>query len=223
MPAGDLTIVVTYTAARPVQAAQPAKASEPADSGSAPGASEQDAAPVFSRMGEVVVDDGVPTVRTIEDEKGTALTDGSEGSWSLFDVVATVLAVLVALVLAVGLFGRKRRDGDDGNDPDGDDAALRAAEYDTAADSERDDDAKAFDRHRGLRILALVIGAVAIILLFATQDFTQSMALFDRWSVLFAIICIVQIVVAFLARKKRKDDDGEDDEEGAGSAQVQAA
>ncbi|MBR0404705.1 MAG: InlB B-repeat-containing protein [Eggerthellaceae bacterium] len=223
MPAGDLKIVVIYTAARPVQAAQPAKATEPASSGGTPEVSERDTAPVFSRMGEVVVDDGVPTVRTIEDDEGTALTDGSEGSWSLFDVVATVLAVLVALVLAVGLFGRKRRDGDDGNGPDGEDAALRVAEHETAADNERNDDARAFDRHRGLRILALAIGVVAIVLLFVTQDFTQTMALFDRWSVLFAIICIAQIVVAFLARKKRKDDDGEGDEEGAGSAQVQAA
>ena len=222
MPAGDLTIVVTYSAAPAVQAAQPAKAAEPIASNGTTVVSEQDAAPVFSQMAEVVVDDGVPYVRTIEDDEGTALANGSEGSWSLFDVVATVLAALVALVLAIGLFGRKRRDGDDGDDPDGDDAAARVAEGEASADEEYGDDAKTINRRRGLRILALVIGVVAIVLLLVTQDFTQPMALFDSWSILFAIICVVQIIVAFLARKRRKDDDEKDDEE-IGSAQVQAA
>ena len=66
-----------------------------------------------------------------------------------------------------------------------------------------------------MRLLTLVPAIVAIVLLFLTQDFTQPMVLFDRWTLLFVILAVVQVVLTYLARKKKDDDNSNSNEEDA--------
>ena len=245
MPAGDLTLSVTYVSQEQAPST-PAATNAPAATGapSAPAAAAP-AAPAsavvldepgpiaeLNRTGEVSIgESGIPAVSSI-DENENSLASGVEGSWSLFDVIATVITALIALILGIGLFGRKRKDDDDDDDddpdnPDGSEAAAYATADEAAEEEdEEEDEGRVVKRRRALRILALIIGVAVIILLFLTQDFTQPMVLFDWWSIVFAIALVVQVIVAILARKKREDeDDDEDDDAQAeeGAPQPQAA
>ncbi len=46
----------------------------------------------------------------------------------------------------------------------------------------------------------------SIILLFITQDFTQPMIVFDIWSIVFAVVTLIQVFVMFFFRKKDEEE-----------------
>ncbi len=103
--------------------------------------------------------------------------------WSLFDMIMTVVAVVIALIY---LIVRPRKN-----------------------DSEHYE-AESEQKHKNRIITSIVLFVFAlfsIILLIVTQDFTQPMMIFDLWSIVFAIVALVQMVIIFFVRKK--NDDGE--------------
>ena len=103
------------------------------------------------------------------------------GSWSLADLVLTALSAIAALFLLVFGLGRNRRDGEE------------------------------VKRHRAVRVASVATAAAAIALLILTQDFTQPMAMFDNWTVAFAIVAVAQAVLAIASRKDEREE-GEEDE-----------
>ena len=58
-----------------------------------------------------------------------------------------------------------------------------------------------------VRVLSLVPAVASIIALIVTQDFTQPMAFFDSWSIMFGVIVIVQAALAAASRSSKEDDD----------------
>ena len=117
-------------------------------------------------------------------------------------------------------FGRKRDEEEDENDPNGANVGYRALE---PSNGEVDDPETAeYKRRRAGRVASLVPGIGSIILLFLTQDFTQPMVIFDQWSILFAILAIVNIVLAIATRTKKDDEDDEEGQQPAGYAPTTA-
>ena len=144
-------------------------------------------------------DDGIPQVEAIEDD-GNALASG--GAWSLFDVLATLLAAVLSGVMLFGAFGKRRREDED---DDGDGGSTVGTGEDQRSESD-----EVIKRKRILRFASLLPAIVAIIVLLLTQDFAQPMAVFDRWSLLFGILAIAQVVLLLLSRKKTRTDENED-------------
>ena len=136
-----------------------------------------------------IADNPTPQVQTINDD-GNALGEG-EGSWSLFDLIATIVTTILAAIMLVFAFGRNRKDGE---------------EDEQTGEQEPDE---VYKRKRLGRVLSVVPAVGAIVLFVLTQDLTQPMAIFDSWSLVFGIIGIVNIVLAIVTRKTTKDGDDE--------------
>lgn len=134
-----------------------------------------------------ILDDGNPLVEAIDDE-GTPLTKGEQGIWSLFDASCTAVAAILAAVMALFALGRNRKE---------EEREQQGAE--TAKTTER-------KRERALRLASLVPGIGSVVALFLTQDFTQVMAVFDQWSILFGILAVANIALALVTRKSEGDE-----------------
>ena len=138
-----------------------------------------------------IANNPTPQAQTINDD-GNALGEG-EGSWSLFDLIATIVTTILAAIMLIFAFGRNRKDGE---------------EDEQTGEQEPDE---IYKRKRLGRVLSVIPAVGAIVLFVLTQDLTQPMAIFDSWSLVFGIIGIINIVLAIVTRKKTKDD--EDDEQ----------
>lgn len=140
----------------------------------------------------------------------TPLAGLGRGIWSLFDLLATLLTVLLSLILLPGLFRRKKDDEEEEDEQAQGDAVMAAQ---ASAAKKDEDEEKNYKMHKPLRVLSLIPAIGSVLLFLFTQDLTLPMAIFDNWSLWFAIIALVQIVVAFFARKKKDDEDDEDENE----------
>ena len=143
-----------------------------------------------------VADNPTPQAESINDD-GNALGEG-EGTWSLFDLIATVVATILAAIMLILAFGRNRKEGDD----------EETAAAKTANGEEVESD-EVYKRKRLGRVLSVIPAAASIVLFILTQDMTQPMAIFDQWSIVFGIIGIINIVLAIVTRKKTEDGDDE--------------
>ena len=169
---------------------------------------------------EVVPDTPTPAApaqpENIDDE-GTPLAD--LGAWSLFDLICTVLTALISVILLVLGLGKTKKDAEE--DEEVEQAQTRSA-YATA-DEEEDPEQIEIKRRRIRRLLSLIPAIGSILLFIFTQDLTQPMTFFDRWSLVFFIIVVVQAILAVLSRKKEEDPDDEDqDQQPQGTAPVAA-
>ncbi len=133
--------------------------------------------------------DGEYYESTIIVEEGAALSAtpfrAIGGAWSLFDLIMTVVAILLAIIyLAV-----RPKNNENQN------------EYAYNNDEEK-------HKKRIVTSLALFLFAMfSVVLLLLTQDFTKPMIIFDIWSIIFALVALIQVVVMFFVRKKNDEED----------------
>jgi uncharacterized Tic20 family protein len=114
-------------------------------------------------------------------------------AWALVNLILTIVGALLAFVVLVAFFiGRKEEKEKE------DDARMRDREY-TESTRRR--------KRIALRIVSLVAAIAAAILFLLTEDMTQPMQLVDMWTIVHAIIFIVQIVLTIFATRKKSDDD----------------
>ncbi len=116
-------------------------------------------------------------------------------SWSLFDLLMTILTAVLALAY---LIRRKRVKEEDLEGKEG----LSKAEL---------EDERVYRRNMVSRIILVLLFICNLILLILTQDFTQPMVFFDQYSIYFAIIAIVSILVALYVSYKRSNQDSKKD------------
>jgi uncharacterized repeat protein (TIGR02543 family) len=138
--------------------------------------------------GEAVVAVSSPVDTTIT-ETETPLASAS--SWALINLLITIAGVLLAAALALSVALRRRKD---------------------EQGSEASDDDERYARTKGLRMALLCVGIVIalanIIIFVMTQDMSAPMVWVDAWTVLMAVLFIIQIVaLVVVLRKERVDDD----------------
>lgn len=133
-----------------------------------------------------------PLVTIDEGEVPMAAGNGN-AHWALLNLILTVLTALMSIVL-IALYFTKRR--------------------------EREDEGKIVEQQqeeRGLkkkgvpRILSAVWAVLMIVVFFLTEDMDLPMQLTDKWTIIMAIMTIVQIVIAFFAKKKYRDNEKDND------------
>jgi hypothetical protein len=118
---------------------------------------------------------------------------GSNGaSWSLFDLILTVFGVLMCTLSIIRAIARKRREEE--------------SDYRELHDDEEYEKRKRI-RKRAL-IMLTVFAVVAVILFILTQDITLPMVILDKWSIVFALITVIEIIC--VARRRRKEEEEEE-------------
>ena len=179
--------------AGPVAPAGPAAPEEDIPDAQVPLAPAPEAAPAPSAAPE-----RAPAEEEIPDDE-IPLAAGVGGAWALVNLILTALTVLgSALLLITWITGKKRRE----NHPEsGQEAEQRRR------------------RHGALRVFSLVPAIGAVIAFILTENMRLPMVLTDKWTLLMALIALVQLAVMLLARKKWED---KDEDNGRGTAPASA-
>ena len=128
-----------------------------------------------------------------------------EGIWALLNLIMAIATVIISLAMLI-LYAGKRKEEDE---EDGTGAANAAAA------SGEDPKMTEIKRKGLLRLAGIIPAVVSVITFILTEDMSLPMAMTDKWTLLMAIILIVDIVIAILARKTKKDADDDDSAETA--------
>ena len=104
----------------------------------------------------------------------------ANNTWALLNLIMTVITGIISAVLLTGYFGKK--------------------------EDEEDENEDAETKRKGLvRLASLIPAAGAIIAFILTEDMTNMMAITDRWTILMAVILLIQAVTAILAKKEKEE------------------
>ena len=140
---------------------------------------------------EIIKEDGVPTISIGGLE--IPLVSGptmSQYVWALLNLILAIAGVILAIILLIKAFGHKRQNDEE--------------QYENESD---EDDT--YTKGRVLWIvLSILLGIIGIIVFFITEDMTKLMVLVDRWTIVNAVIFILEVVgYVFSFKKKRNEDD----------------
>ena len=127
-----------------------------------------------------------PTADSVNIEDGdTPLA--VEQTWALLNLIMTIVTGIISAVLLAGWFGKREED-----------------------DEEENEDENEETRRKGLvRLSSILPAAGAIVAFILTENMNNPMAFTDRWTILMAVILLIQGVVALLAKKESKEEDEE--------------
>ena len=152
-----------------------------------------------SEIGETINDNDTPLANG-EDiaDNATPLAGLGTGAWALINLILTIVTTLLSILLLIGYIGKKKKalEDEDGNvvlDENG----KEVMEYEK--------------NKKGLwRLISIIPALIAIIVFIFTEDMTLPMIFVDKWTILHAVIALVQVVVMVLCKKK-KDENDEDE------------
>ena len=150
-------------------------------------------------IGETINDNETPLANG-EDiaDNATPLAGLGTGAWALINLILTIVTTLLSILLLIGYVGKKKKalEDEDGNvvlDENG----KEVMEYEK--------------NKKGLwRLISIIPALIAIIVFIFTEDMTLPMIFVDKWTILHAVIALVQVVVMVLCKKK-KDENDEDE------------
>jgi hypothetical protein len=186
------------TPATPVTPVVPAAPIVPAP---LPGAPEADPEPVVPTPTptepEELVDEPVPTAQ-LPDEDVPQANSAAGGEWALVNLILTILTAIASVVLWALYFVNKRKEDEE------EDEYLKA--------NAEDDKEQELNRHGIWRIASIVPAIAAIVAFILTEDMTLRMVMVDKWTILMAIIALVQVAIIFLAKKKVDDQEPDEDD-----------
>ncbi len=142
-----------------------------------------------------------PAEESVEIEDTRVPLAGRGGAWSLLDLILTIVTGLMSIVLLITYFTNKKEDEDE------DEENKKAASV-----RDEDEEESKLKRKGIFRLFSIIPMIAAIILFILTQDLTQPMIWIDRWTIVFAIITLIQLITMILSRKKRVDEDDDNEE-----------
>lgn len=146
-------------------------------------AGTQTAAPAADT--ELIAEQEVPMAAvpaTITDSQSPL---AANGSWALLNLIMTIITGIISAVLLVGIFGKNEEENEEGEEVE-------------------------IERKRLARLMSLIPAIGAAIIFIITEDMSNPMVLVDGWTILMAVILLIQAVVAMIAKKSK--DENEDDE-----------
>ena len=146
-------------------------------------AGTQTAAPTADT--ELIAEQEVPMAAvpaTITDSQSPL---AANGSWALLNLIMTIITGIISAVLLVGIFGKNEEENEEGEEVE-------------------------IERKRLARLMSLIPAIGAAIIFIITEDMSNPMVLVDGWTILMAVILLIQAVVAFIAKKFKEDSDDEE-------------
>ena len=132
-------------------------------------------------------EDGTINYATIPNDEVPLAAPALPLHWALVNLLLTILTVIIMLLLMVTYFTNKRD----------------KEEEDKEEDSERDREKV---KRKGIfRLAAVVVAIISVVVFILTEDMRLPMVLIDRWTLLMAIIALIQVVVALISKKKYEE------------------
>lgn len=129
-----------------------------------------------------IVEQGTPMAAPEAVIADSAAPLAANGAWALLNLIMTVITGIISAVLLTGYFGKK--------------------------EDEEDDNEDAETKRKGLvRLASIIPAAGAIIAFILTEDMSLQMALTDRWTILMAVILLIQAVTAMFAKKEKEENE----------------
>ena len=120
------------------------------------------------------------------DEEAVPLAAGDSGrKWALVNFALMNLAVFESLMLLIGYF------------------------VNTKKASEEEEEQKKLKKKGIMRLISLPVAVISVIAFCLTEDITLPTGFVDRWTLLMAVIAIVQTVVVAFSRKKGEEENKE--------------
>ena len=120
------------------------------------------------------------------DEEVVPLAAGDSGrKWALVNFALMNLAVFESLMLLIGYFVNTRKA------------------------SEEEEEQKKLKKKGIMRLISLPVAVISVIAFCLTEDITLPTGFVDRWTLLMAVIAIVQTVVVAFSRKKGEEENKE--------------
>ena len=162
-------------------AAEKAKTAKAAAPAARATAKAAEAAPAAA---EIIEAEAAKTAMIAEKDVPMAGVAAESSFWALLNLIMAVLTGIMSAVLLVGYFGREEND------------------------EENEDEST--DRKGFARFMSIIPAAAALILFVLTENMRNPMVLTDRWTILMAVILMIQAVVAYI--DKKSEDDNDDDE-----------
>ncbi len=131
-----------------------------------------------------------PEPEVIEDEE-TPLAPMPTGAWALVNLILMLLTVLASLLLLIGYLGKKKH-------TERDEYGNKRIDYTR--------------NKKGFWRVASLIPAVAAVIAFVlTENMKLPMIMVDRWTLLMAVIAVLQLIVAVMSKKQKESQDDEDE------------
>ena len=131
-----------------------------------------------------------PEPEVIEDEE-TPLAPMPTGAWALVNLILMLLTVLASLLLLIGYLGKKKH-------TERDEYGNKRIDYTR--------------NKKGFWRVASLIPAVAAVIAFVlTENMKLPMIMVDRWTLLMAVIAVLQLIVAVMSKKQKESQDEENE------------
>ena len=147
-----------------------------------------------------ITDEMVPTSGLADDNVPLANRLAS-GEWALLNLILTILTAIGSAMLWILYFVNKRKEEEE-EDEEGIQVLYLGAK--------EEQEEQQLKRHGLWRIMSIVPAITAIVVFILTEDMTLKMVWTDRWTIIMAIIALVQVIVMILAKKKYTGEDPED-------------
>ena len=131
-----------------------------------------------------------PKPEVIEDEE-TPLAPMPTGAWALVNLILMLLTVLASLLLLIGYLGKKKH-------TERDEYGNKRIDYTR--------------NKKGFWRVASLIPAIAAVIAFVlTENMKLPMIMVDRWTLLMAVIAVLQLIVAVMSKKQKESQDEENE------------
>ena len=131
-----------------------------------------------------------PEPEVIEDEE-TPLAPMPTGAWALVNLILMLLTVLASLLLLIGYLGKKKH-------TERDEYGNKRTDYTR--------------NKKGFWRVASLIPAIAAVIAFVlTENMKLPMIMVDRWTLLMAVIAVLQLIVTVMSKKQKESQDEEDE------------
>ena len=131
-----------------------------------------------------------PEPEVIEPDE-TPLAPMPTGAWALVNLILMLLTVLASLLLLLGYLGKKKH-------TERDEYGNKRIDYTR--------------NKKGFWRVASLIPAIAAVIAFVlTENMKLPMIMVDRWTLLMAVIAVLQLIVAVMSKKQKESQDDEDE------------
>ncbi|MCL2476226.1 InlB B-repeat-containing protein, partial [Candidatus Bathycorpusculum sp.] len=131
--------------------------------------------------------------------------------WALVNLILGIVGLILAIIVVICVLLKKKQKQKKEQDEQKASESQNSAEH----KNERTDDEKTKKQkqHQILWLLSFILGIAGIIVFLLTENTSLPMALVDQWTIVNAIIFIVEIIAITLLifNRKKKDDSKEDD------------
>ena len=107
----------------------------------------------------------------------------ANSAWALINLILTIITGIASAVLLAGYFGKKE---------DEEEAEENGAET---------------ERKGFARLMSLIPAIGATVAFILTENMNNPMVLTDRWTILMAVILMIQALVALMAKKEVKEEE----------------